>query len=86
MPDTGVVAYAAHPGVVATDMGRHLSAGIQQFTKNVMAKMVKTPEEGAQTTLHCALNEKLAAQHKKIYYRLIKLAKYTNTNDIRYKY
>lgn len=71
--DTGVVAYAAHPGVVATDMGRHMSAGVQQFTKSVMAKVVRTPEQGAQTSLHCALNEKLAEQHKKIYYRYDRL-------------
>jgi hypothetical protein len=50
-------------------MGRHLSAGVQQFTKSVMAKVVRSPEQGAQTTLHCALNDKLAQQHKKIYYR-----------------
>jgi len=62
------VAYAVHPGVVATEIGRSLNAEAQSFS-NVITKALKTPLEGAQTTLHCALDEKLAAQKKKIYYR-----------------
>ncbi|XP_059470632.1 retinol dehydrogenase 12-like [Neocloeon triangulifer] len=58
---TGVVAYAVHPGVVSTELGRHLEGGQSWLLRNLdWAK--KTPVEGAQTTLHCALDERLAIQ------------------------
>ncbi|XP_065344620.1 retinol dehydrogenase 12-like [Cloeon dipterum] len=60
LKDTGVVAYAVHPGVVATELGRHVPGG-WLFQK--LGWILKNPVQGAQTTLHCALDEKLAEQN-----------------------
>ncbi|XP_065347539.1 retinol dehydrogenase 12-like [Cloeon dipterum] len=62
LKDTGVVAYAVHPGVVATELGRHLPCGCSWAFKK-FGWILKTPVQGAQTTLHCALDEKLAEQN-----------------------
>ncbi|XP_059473308.1 retinol dehydrogenase 12-like [Neocloeon triangulifer] len=62
---TRVVAYAVHPGVVSTELGRHLRGSDQLRLLSKISKMIwtkKTPLEGAQTTLHCALDERLATQ------------------------
>jgi len=65
--ETGVVAYAVHPGVVSTELERHLEGASSWILKKLnWAK--KTPVEGAQTTLHCALDENLATQNG-LYYR-----------------
>ncbi|XP_059473313.1 retinol dehydrogenase 12-like [Neocloeon triangulifer] len=61
LKDTGVVAYAVHPGVVSTELGRHLEGGTS-WILNKLDWAKKTPVEGAQTTLHCALDERLATQ------------------------
>lgn len=65
--DTGVVVYAVHPGVVSTELERHME-GFSQWLLKKLNWAKKTPVEGAQTTLHCALDEKLATQHG-LYYR-----------------
>lgn len=67
LKDTGVVTYSVHPGVVATELGRHLPCGcawaFQKFNW-----VLKTPVQGAQTTLHCALDERLGEQNG-LYFR-----------------
>ncbi|XP_059473096.1 retinol dehydrogenase 12-like isoform X2 [Neocloeon triangulifer] len=62
LKDTGVVSYAVHPGVVATELGRHLPCGCSWAFQR-FGWVLKTPLQGAQTTLHCALDEKLATQN-----------------------
>jgi hypothetical protein len=69
--DTGVVTYAVHPGLVATEMGEEITSGcLSAFTMSKFAFLKKTSEQGAQTTLHCALGEALADQ-RGLYFRLV---------------
>ena len=63
---TGVTVYSLHPGVVFTEFGRYI---LEKY--GVVAKMIgvimmpliwlvfKTPEQGAQTTIYCAVDETL---------------------------
>ncbi|KAL1131361.1 hypothetical protein AAG570_010978 [Ranatra chinensis] len=71
---TGVTAYSVHPGYVKTDLGRYLDetyfSGTRFLAKMFFSAVYKTPEEGALTTLHCALNEE-AGQETGLYYRYI---------------
>lgn len=61
---TGVTTYSLHPGVVRTDIGRNLNAayfrGAQSILHGMAALFFKTAEEGAQTTIYCSVDEKLA--------------------------
>lgn len=63
LKDTGVTTYALHPGVVATDVWRSLPGPLESLVKLFMI----TPEQGALTTLHCALNA-AAGQETGLYY------------------
>lgn len=64
--------YAVHPGVVKTELGRHLNTvyfpGFRQLAHIIGYFTLKTPEEGAQTTLHCAL-DKAGGNETGLYYR-----------------
>lgn len=62
---TGVTVYAVHPGVVATDAWRQVPAPVRW----VMKKFMITPEEGARSTLRCALDPELAGESGR-YYRV----------------
>ncbi|VVC45979.1 NAD(P)-binding domain,Short-chain dehydrogenase/reductase SDR [Cinara cedri] len=57
---TGVTVYAVNPGVVHTELGRFMDESLflgASWLYNSLTKLVvKTPEQGAQTTLHCALD------------------------------
>ncbi|XP_069699643.1 retinol dehydrogenase 14-like isoform X3 [Periplaneta americana] len=61
---TGVTTYSLHPGVVNTDLKRHMDdsffRGAEFIIKGFGALFFKTPEEGAQTSIYCAVDEKLA--------------------------
>ncbi|XP_059478278.1 retinol dehydrogenase 11-like [Neocloeon triangulifer] len=63
LKNTGVVTYALHPGVVATELGRHTPCGCGWLFQR-LGCFIKTPVQGAQTTLHCALDEQLAEQNE----------------------
>ncbi|XP_020786379.2 retinol dehydrogenase 12, like [Boleophthalmus pectinirostris] len=58
LQDTDVSAYSLHPGVVQTDLWRHLN-GPQQFVMKVVSPFTKTSTEGAQTTIYCAVEPSL---------------------------
>jgi retinol dehydrogenase-12 len=60
---SGVTSYALHPGVVATDVWRHIPGFIRGLIKLGMI----SPEEGALTTLHCATAPE-AAHESGLYY------------------
>jgi NAD(P)-dependent dehydrogenase (short-subunit alcohol dehydrogenase family) len=70
---TGVTTYSLHPGAVDTELQRHVDDTYfrgASFIKTAFAKLFfKTPEEGAQTTIYCSVDEKLANQTG-LYYRL----------------
>ncbi|XP_056594658.1 retinol dehydrogenase 12 [Triplophysa dalaica] len=52
--EIGVSVYAVNPGVVKTDLVRHMKKSVQFFVKT-FGLLIKTPAEGAYTTLYCAL-------------------------------
>ncbi|KAM6953699.1 retinol dehydrogenase 12, like [Aplochiton taeniatus] len=58
---TGVTAYALHPGVVKTDLWRHLS-GPQQVAMKLISPFTKNSVQGAQTTIYCAVEPALETE------------------------
>ncbi len=55
---SGVTSYAVHPGVVATDIWRRIPGPLRWFAKLFMID----EEEGARTSLHCALSDEAGAE------------------------
>lgn len=68
---TGVVTSAVHPGIVNTEIIRHMglakSTFASLFVKPILWLLAKTPRQGAQTILYCALDETVAARSGKYY-------------------
>ena len=67
---SGVTVYALHPGVVATELGRHMGDTFGCIASCIMGcirPLLKTPEHGAQTTIYCAVDESIA-EHSGRYY------------------
>ncbi len=62
---TGVTTYSLHPGVVASDVWRNVPWPFRSLMKLGMI----TNEEGAKTTLHCALTPALANETGRYYDR-----------------
>lgn len=56
---TGVTANSVHPGGVNTELQRHSNRGILKVLMPIGKLFFKTPVEGAQTTLCCALDPSL---------------------------
>lgn len=62
---SGVTTYSLHPGVVRTELGRHIEdmMGPLKFLAQciwpLMVPFTKTPAEGAQTSIYCAVDESL---------------------------
>lgn len=60
---TGVSVFAVHPGVVQTDLGRHLGetsgACVDGMVHFLGDYVFKTAEMGAQTTIYCATEESI---------------------------
>jgi retinol dehydrogenase-12 len=46
--------FSLHPGVVATELARYRSNLIPYPVQLILRQLLKTPEEGAQTTIFCA--------------------------------
>ncbi|XP_065809141.1 retinol dehydrogenase 13 [Labrus bergylta] len=60
---TGVTAYSLHPGVIRTELSRHLFPTLALWKKSIIMPflmMIKSPWEGAQTTIYCAVDESVA--------------------------
>jgi len=67
---SGVNSYALHPGVIATELGRHFGDTYGCFAQclgNCIKPLLKTPESGAQTSIFCAVDESIA-EHSGRYY------------------
>lgn len=64
--------YSLHPGIVNTELGRTVDEvyfpGLWLLGRVILFPLVKTPEQGAQTTLHCSIDEK-AGEETGLYYR-----------------
>lgn len=59
---TGVTAYSLHPGVIYTEIWRHLRPTLplwKRFVIRPLLHLLKTPRQGAQTTIYCAVDESL---------------------------
>ncbi|XP_049781160.1 retinol dehydrogenase 13-like isoform X1 [Schistocerca cancellata] len=63
---TGVTAYSLHPGVVATELSRHFDSayfpGVTWLFNNMARFVIKSPEQGAQTSIYCAVEESLSKE------------------------
>lgn len=61
---SGVTCNAVHPGLVYTDIGRHMSINKSWLAMIILHPFLwlflKTPRQGAQTTIHAALSPDLA--------------------------
>uniref|UniRef100_A0A1B6MDC8 Uncharacterized protein n=2 Tax=Graphocephala atropunctata TaxID=36148 RepID=A0A1B6MDC8_9HEMI len=64
---TGVSVYSVHPGAVDTELLRHLDSVTWRVLRYFANFFMKTPEQGAQTTIYCAVDEK-AAKETGLYY------------------
>ncbi|XP_034233862.1 retinol dehydrogenase 13-like [Thrips palmi] len=66
-----VTTYAVHPGVVRTELGRHLDGlyfkGARVAIGMLFRPIFKNPVQGAQTTIHCSIDEE-AANETGLYY------------------
>ena len=65
--------YSLHPGVIRTELVRHLDktifSGVERiFNSFIIEPFLKTPELGAQTTIHCAVDE-AAGKETGLYYK-----------------
>ncbi|EFN78523.1 retinol dehydrogenase 12 [Harpegnathos saltator] len=67
----GINTYALHPGLIATDISRHVNQGMfygSKFLFNLLCWIFgKNVEQGAQTTIHCSVDEK-ADEETGLYY------------------
>ena len=60
---TGVTTYSLHPGMIASDIWRKVPWPVRPLMKLRM----RSTEEGAQTSLHCATAPELAAESGQYY-------------------
>ncbi|XP_062335553.1 retinol dehydrogenase 12 isoform X2 [Osmerus eperlanus] len=67
---TGVSVFSLHPGVVRSDLWRHLNTGVQLAVK-VFSIFSKTTVEGAQTSIYCAVQPGLEAESGGYYSSLL---------------
>ncbi|KAJ8336728.1 hypothetical protein SKAU_G00379480 [Synaphobranchus kaupii] len=63
---TGVTVYAVHPGVVQTELARHLSTPLK-VAFAVVKPFTKTAVQGAQTSIYCAVAPELEKESGQYY-------------------
>ena len=63
VPADEVAAYALHPGVIASEIWRRVPWPVRP----VMKRFMKSPEEGAETTIYCATAPELAGVSGRFY-------------------
>jgi len=66
---SGVNAYVLHPGVINTELGRHFQdmGSCMRMLWKCFTPFIKTPENGANTTIYCSVEESIA-EHNGRYY------------------
>lgn len=70
---TGVSTYSLHPGIIRTELARHFLATMPLWKRVVFTPLkflIKSPTEGAQTTIYCAVEESLQNESG-LYYRSV---------------
>ncbi|VEN40392.1 unnamed protein product [Callosobruchus maculatus] len=76
--------YTLHPGVIKTDLGRHLSStfipGLSTIFSWSTALFFKSVEQGAQTTIYCAVHDE-CANDSGLYYKECEVAKNSKLAD-----
>eukprot|EP00090_Calanus_glacialis_P022694 TRINITY_DN34985_c0_g1_i1.p1 TRINITY_DN34985_c0_g1~~TRINITY_DN34985_c0_g1_i1.p1 ORF type:complete len:322 (+),score=97.81 TRINITY_DN34985_c0_g1_i1:60-1025(+) len=69
--ESGVSVYCLHPGTVKTEVARHVkeSSGflVYSLMRIVLPLLSKTPQNGAQTSIYCAVEETLENETGKYY-------------------
>jgi NAD(P)-dependent dehydrogenase (short-subunit alcohol dehydrogenase family) len=64
---TGITTYSLHPGVINTELSRHIgdTYGLvaEILFRYLVVLFIKTPESGAQTTLFCCLDQSLTGAY-----------------------
>ncbi|XP_030629641.1 retinol dehydrogenase 12 [Chanos chanos] len=61
LKDTGVTVYAVHPGIVRTELKRHMNLGLLIMWK-IVRPFTKTAVQGAQTSIYCAVEPELGTE------------------------
>lgn len=56
---TGVTVNSLHPGIVQTELGRHMSSWLRPIYRRVLKPLYKTAIEGAQTQIRLAVDPEL---------------------------
>ncbi|XP_011155357.2 retinol dehydrogenase 11 [Solenopsis invicta] len=59
----GINVYSLHPGIIKTELGRYFSStlfGSNTVFRSFLRPILKNPEQGAQTTIYCSVDEKVA--------------------------
>ncbi|KAJ8344068.1 hypothetical protein SKAU_G00313970 [Synaphobranchus kaupii] len=59
---TGVTVYCLHPGVIRTELGRHFWPELPLWKRLIgvpLLQLLKSPWQGAQTSIYCAVDESL---------------------------
>jgi len=66
---SGVNAYALHPGVINTELSRHMADTYGPLINifKLCMPLIKTPESGANTTIYCAVDESIADHNGRYY-------------------
>merc|ERR1712241_492345 len=71
---SGISVYVLHPGVISTELGRHISDLVPTLLKPIfipfmvlLSLFIKTPFHGAQTTLYCTLEDSIVKDSGKYY-------------------
>ncbi|XP_076827602.1 retinol dehydrogenase 13 isoform X1 [Brachyhypopomus gauderio] len=65
MKGTGVTSYCLHPGIIRTELGRHVESWSPMLKAVLFLPcliFMKTPMQGAQTTIYCAVTEGLESK------------------------
>ena len=65
-----VTVYSLHPGVITTDLGRHLDDTYFKGARLLLGTfrfLMKSCEQGAQTTIHCSIDDQ-AGKETGLYY------------------
>ncbi|XP_026233715.1 retinol dehydrogenase 13-like [Anabas testudineus] len=60
---TGVTVYSLHPGAIQTELGRHYFPSLPLWKRMLLVPLMmifKSPWEGAQTTIYCAVDESVS--------------------------